>query len=72
MIETEFRFFQVQIKSMFVQPVKLCEAAFGITPEALYAVDMALTKREFVSAVIDTVMLGIAHIHQAVIGAHPV
>jgi len=57
---------------MFVQPIKLCEAAFSITPEALDTIDVAFTAGEFISAVIDTMMLGIAQIHQTVIAAHSI
>lgn len=57
---------------MFVQPVKLCEAAFGIAPKTLNTVDVAFTAGEFIPAVIDTIMPGIAQIHQAVIAAHSI
>lgn len=62
----------MQIESMFVKSVKLREASFGITPEALDAIDVAFAAGEFVSAVIDTIMLRITEVHQAVIAAHAV
>lgn len=52
--------------------MELAQAMFSITPEALDAVDVACAMRELVRAVVDSVMLAVAHINQPIVATPPV
>ena len=67
MVESEFSFFEVNIKRMFCNPVELSQASFGIAPEAFNAVDVRAAVGEFVVAMVDTKVLGIAHIDEPIV-----
>lgn len=66
-VKPEFRLFQMQIKQLFRDTVKLRQASFGITPKRLNTVNVLLPSGKFIGTVMDAVMFFIAHIHQAVI-----
>ena len=44
-----------------------CQSYFGNAPEVFNAVDMALATTEFILAMMDTMMLAVANINQAII-----
>jgi len=64
MIKSEFTFFQVKIKSAFMDSFELGESSFCNTPEALDAVDVAFAKlyeRACADFFIHTVLPSILH-----------
>ena len=68
-VEPELALFQVQIKGCFSHPTKPGESGFGETPEALDAVDVGLPLGELVPAVVNSQVLAITDIDQAVVTA---
>lgn len=68
-VEPELALFQVQIEGGFSHTTEPGEPGFGETPEALDAVDVGLPLGEFVPAVVDSQVLAITHIDQAVVAA---
>jgi hypothetical protein len=71
-VEAPFAFFQVQVKRLRRDPVELLQAMVSKAPEALDAIDMVCAPRELVLPMIDSVMLRVADIDQAVIAAPPI
>ena len=67
MIEPELGLLQVQVKRRVRDAVELGQAAFGVAPEALDAVDVARASRELVSAMMDPQMLFVTDVHQPVV-----
>jgi len=59
----------VQIEGGFSHPTEPSKPGFGETPEALDAVDVGLPLGELVPAVVDSQVLAIADIDQAVVAA---
>ena len=45
MVESKFSFFQVQVKRMLSDPVKLCQATLCIAPKRFNAIEMTLPTR---------------------------
>jgi len=68
-VEPELAFFQVKIEGGFAHPTEPGEASFGKTPEAFNAVDVGLPLGELVPAVVDSQVLAITDIDQAVVTA---
>jgi len=68
-VEPELALFQVQVEGGFSHATEPGEASFGETPEALNAVDVGLPFGELVPAVIDSQVLAITDIDQAVVAA---
>lgn len=68
-VEPELALFQVQVEGGFSHPTEPSESGFGKTPEALDAVDVCLPFGELVPAVVDSQVLAITDIDQAVIAA---
>lgn len=52
--------------------MRLPQAMFSVTPEALNAVDMARASGELIAPMINPVMLRVADIHQPVVSAPPI
>ncbi len=52
MIEAKLGFLQMQVKRLARHAIELCKASFGITPEALYSIDMDRAASELVDSVI--------------------
>ena len=62
----------MQIEGAIRDPVELLKPALGIAPEALNAVDMVRATRELIRPMLDSEVLGIADIDEAVLAAPPV
>ena len=67
MVETELSFFEVQVEGVFWQAVELSQAVLGIAPEGFDAVDVRSSVGEFIAAVVDAQVLGVAHVDQAIV-----
>ena len=67
MIETELRFFKMQVQGGAVEAAKLGQAHLGAAPEVLDAVDVRLVLHKFIAAMINPVMLLGAQVHQAAV-----
>jgi hypothetical protein len=67
MIEPKFAFLQMQIEGASRDSIELLEPPFSIAPEALNAVDVMFSTHELVLAMIDSEVLRISNINQAVI-----
>ena len=70
MVKAKFCFLQMERKGIPVDAVELGEPVFGISPEALDAIDVVRSQGELVVAMIDSMMACVAEIDQAVV-AHP-
>ena len=57
MIKAIFSFFQMQIERMFGHAIKFGQPAFGIAPERFNTVDVPLTMRKFIFAMIHSEVL---------------
>jgi len=68
-IESKLALFQVQIKGAFAHAAEFRQAALGVAPKALDAVDVCFAAGELAAPVRDAQMPAIAHIHQAVVAA---
>ena len=68
-VEPELALFQMQIEGGFSHTTEPRGPGFGETPEALDAVDVGLPLGELVPAVVDSQVLAIADIDQAVVAA---
>ena len=71
-VEPVFALFQVQVECVRRDTVEFLEPAFSKAPEAFNAVDMGRAAHKLISSMIDSQMLTIAHINQAIIAALPV
>lgn len=69
MVETELCFLEVQIEGVFGNAFELGESEFGISPEALDAIDVRLFVGKFVSPMLDAQVFGVANIDQAIVAA---
>ena len=67
MIKAPLALFQVQVKSCRWHAVGLLQAPLGKAPEALDAVNVTPVISKLVRAMMDSVVFGIANIHEAVI-----
>ena len=72
MVEPVLALLQVQVEGARRDPVELLEPALSITPETLNAIDVSCAAHELVVAMIDSIMLTVANIYQAIITAPPV
>ena len=69
MIEPELTLLQMQVKGRTAHPLELDEPRFSDAPEAFDAVDVAVTSHEFVTVMMNSVMLLIPHVHDAIVRA---
>ena len=67
MIKSEFTFIQVQSKGPFADAPELTEPPFSDGPKVFNAVNMTASVGKFIVAVLDTIVLLIAKVDQAVI-----
>ena len=67
MIEPEFAFFEVQVEGGGMHALEFYQTCFWVTPETFNAVDVGFATNEFVVAVVNTQVLFVAHVHQAVV-----
>ena len=65
--EAELALLEVEMEGRLGDAIESGGAALGLAPEGLDAIDMALPPGEFIGAVVDPVMLLVAHIHEAVV-----
>src|SRR5437764_10906122 len=72
MIEPILALFEVQVEGAMRDPIELLEPALGKAPEALNTINMMVATRELVFTVIDSEVLRVSNINQAVITAPPV
>jgi len=66
-IESEFALLEVEIKGCFGDPVELHEPPFRIGPEGFNTIDMALAIGKLIGSMVDTIMLFVAQINQAIV-----
>ena len=69
MIETEFRFFEVQVEGACWNPIELRESALGIAPEGFDSVNVAVASGEFIGPMINSKVFFVADIDKAVIAS---
>lgn len=69
MVETELCFLEVQMEGVFGNDLELGELEFGISPEALHAIDVRLFVGKFVSTILNAQVFGVADIDQAIVAA---
>ena len=68
-VEPPLALFEVQAESRRRHTVELLETTLGIAPEALDAVDVALLIGKLVRAMMDSEVLGVTDINQAIVAA---
>ena len=68
-VEAPLGFFQVQVERVRRDAVELPQAMFSEAPEALDAVDVVRATRELVLPVINSVVLRVPDIDEAVVAA---
>ena len=71
-IESKLTFFKVQVEGGLSHTAKLYQAYFGKAPEAFDAVNVIVADGKFIVRMIDSIVLLIAKIDDAVIGPKPV
>ena len=71
-IESKLTLFKVQIEGRFSHTAKLHEAYFGKAPEAFDAVNVIGADGKFIVRMVDSIVLLVAQIDDAVIGPKPV
>ena len=71
-VEPIFALFQVQVECSMRDAVELLQAPLSKAPEAFDAIDMCRASDKFIRAMIDSEVLRVADIDQAVIAAPPV
>jgi hypothetical protein len=69
MVKTEFGLLGVQRKGLRGDAFELDQTQFGVCPEELDAVDMAATPGEFIFSMMDSKVLGVSDIDQALIAS---
>jgi hypothetical protein len=69
MVKTEFGLLEVQRKGLRWDAFELGQTEFGIGPEGLDSIDMAVTSGEFIFSMMDSKVLGVSDIHQALIAS---
>ena len=69
MIKTVFTFFQMQIEGFLRHAIELLQSSFGIRPKAFDPVNVNIANGENVVRVINSQVLGITDINQAVVTA---
>ena len=62
----------MQVKSFWAHTTEPGKSGFGISPEALDTVDMGPAVNEFIVAVVDSKVLAVTNIDQAIIAASAV
>lgn len=72
MIEPILALFEVQVEGAMRDPIELLESALSKAPETLNTINMMLATRELVFTMIDSEVLAVADIYQAVVAAPPV
>jgi hypothetical protein len=72
MVKTEFGLLEVQRKGLRWDAFELGQTEFGIGPEGLDSVDMAVTSGEFIFSMMDSKVLGVSDVHQALIASRAV
>ena len=68
MIKSEFTFFQVQRKGTFADASELIEPPFSDGPEVLDPINVISSISKFIVSMLDTIVLLITKVYQAVIG----
>ena len=71
-IESKLTFFEVQVEGGFSHTAELHQAYFGKAPEAFDAVNMVGTDGKLVFRMVNAIVLLIAQINDAVVGAKPI
>jgi hypothetical protein len=66
-IESELAFLEVEIKGCFWDPVELHKTPFRIGPERFDAIDVAFAVGKLIGSMVDTIMLFVAQINQAIV-----
>mgnify|MGYP007047510891 CR=1 FL=1 len=67
MVKTEFGLLEVQRKGLRWDAFELSQTQIGISPEGLDSVDMAVTSSKLVFSMMDSKVLGVSDVHQALI-----
>ena len=69
MVKTEFGLLEVQRKGLRWDAFELSQTQFGIGPEGLDSVDMAVTSSKLGFSMMDSKVLGVSDVHQALIAS---
>lgn len=72
MVESKFGFFQVQVKRVLGDAIKLGQASFRVTPERFDAVDMLLPVGKLILTVVHPKVLVKTDVDQSVVAAPPI
>lgn len=67
MIKAKFAFFQMEREGMLVKAPEANESSFGKGPKAFYSIDMGMLASKLVVAMLNTKVLLIAQIYQAIV-----
>ena len=67
MVKTEFGLLEVQRKGLHWDAFELSQTLFGIGPEGLDSVDMAVSPSKLVFSMMDSKVVGVSDVHQALI-----
>ena len=69
MVKTELGLLKVQRKGLRWDAFELSQTQFGIGPEGLDSVDMAVTSSKLVFSMMDSKVLGVSDVHQVLIAS---
>ncbi len=69
MVKTEFGLFQVQVEGMGRYPLEFDQPELGVLPEGFDFIDVVVAPRKLVFAMMNSEMLGIAHIDQPLVAS---
>ena len=69
MVKPKFAFFQMEIKTVFLQATEFDQARFGICPKTFYPIYVGALICTFIAAMFHAKMFLIAQIHKAIIPA---
>jgi len=67
MIKSKLGFFQMQVKSVFIQSSKFAQTGFYIRSETLNPIYVRFSISEFINFMFDSIMLLISQIHETII-----
>ena len=67
MVKSKLGFFQMQVKSAFIQSSEFAQPGFGKCPETFYPIYVRFSISKFVNSVFDSIMLLISQIHETII-----
>ena len=67
MIKSKLGFFQMQVKSIFIQSAEFAQPGFSVCPKALNPIYVRFPISKFINSMFDSIMLLISQIHETII-----